>query len=162
MIVTMNVPRRPRIILAEDDAAPRELLAKVMRALGADVESSADGGRLLVAVASQYDTGHAPEDIDLIVTDIRMPVMSGLDVVEALRVAHWRTPIILMTAYATPAIHARATKLGATLLLKPLDLDVFEETVRELISPSGPGLMVAPDQSPPGIGPSRAIGHGPG
>jgi CheY-like chemotaxis protein len=131
----MDVVRRPRVILAEDDTAPRELLAKVMRALGADVESSADGGRLLVAVASRYDAGQAPEDIDLIVTDIRMPVMSGLDVVEALRVAHWRTPIILMTAYATPTIEARATKLGATLLLKPLDLDVFEGAVRALVWP---------------------------
>jgi CheY-like chemotaxis protein len=129
----MDVLRRPRIILAEDDVAPRELLAKVMRALGADVESSADGGRLLVAVASQYDAGHAPEDIDLIVTDIRMPVMSGLDVIEALRAARWQTPVLLMTAYETPEVRARAAKLGATLLIKPLDLDVFEETVRGLV-----------------------------
>jgi DNA-binding response OmpR family regulator len=133
MTVTIDVQRRPRIILAEDDAAPRELLAKVMRALGADVESSADGGRLLVAVASQYDEGHAPGDIDLIVTDIRMPVMSGLDVIEALRAARWQTPILLMTAYETPEVRARATKLGATLLIKPLDLDVFEATVRGLV-----------------------------
>ncbi len=138
MTMSMDVLRRPRIILAEDEASSRELLAKVMRALGAHVESSADGGRLLVAVATQYDAGHDPEDIDLIVTDIRMPVMSGLDVVEALRVAHWRTPIILMTAYATSAIYERAAKLGATLLLKPLDLDVFEETVRALCQRSTP------------------------
>jgi DNA-binding response OmpR family regulator len=132
MTATTDIVRRPRIILAEDDVAPRELLAKVMRALGADVEAAVDGGRFLVAIASQYNVGHAPEDIDLIVTDIRMPVVSGLDVVEGLRAAHWRTPVILMTAHATPAIHEKAAKLGATLLIKPLDLDVFEETVRAL------------------------------
>jgi DNA-binding response OmpR family regulator len=123
-----------RILLAEDDSASRSIVAKVLRQMGYDVIESADGGRLLVAITSQYRNEHRPEEIDLIVTDVNMPVCTGVDILKGLRAAHWRTPIILVTAFDTPVVREAAAMFGADVLLKPLDLDLFEETVRKALA----------------------------
>jgi CheY-like chemotaxis protein len=71
--------------------------------------------------------------LDLIVTDVNMPIMSGLDAFEGLRAAHWKTPVVIVTASDTPRVRQIAERYGAAVLLKPLDLDVFERTVRDLV-----------------------------
>lgn len=122
-----------RALLAEDDDSSRRVLAASLRAMGFDVNEAADGGRMLVAITSHYKDGRKPRDLDLIVTDVRMPVMSGLEAFKGLRAAHWTTPVIVLTAYETPEAREVVDRFGAVLLLKPLDLDVFETTVRELV-----------------------------
>jgi len=87
-----------------------------------------------VSVASQYNEDRTPDGVDLVVTDIRMPVCSGLDIFKGIRAAHWTAPVILMTAYASPEVEKAAQNLNATLLHKPLDLDAFEQKVLELLS----------------------------
>lgn len=126
--------RKPHVILAEDDGDLREVLAEVLSGMGADVEQVVDGGRFLVSVASQYDEGRTPRQVDLIVTDIRMPVCSGLDILDGIRAARWPTPVLIMTGLQTPTVRARAIKLGARLLIKPLDLEVFKNAVAELLA----------------------------
>lgn len=130
--------RKPHVILAEDDGDLREVLAEVLSEMGAEVESVVDGGRFLVSVASQYNEGRTPRQVDLIVTDIRMPVCSGLDILDGIRAARWTTPVIIMTGLQTPTVRARAIKLGAKLLIKPLDLDVFKSAVTELLALESP------------------------
>jgi DNA-binding response OmpR family regulator len=134
MRTTPGQRRRPHVILAEDDADLREVIAELLRDMGADVESAADGGRFLVSVASQYNEGRTPRQVDLIVTDIAMPVCSGLDILDGIRAARWTTPVIIMTGLQTPTVRARASKLGAKLLIKPLDLDTFRNAVIELLA----------------------------
>lgn len=133
-----------RVLLAEDDPSARCALAKSLREMGLDVIEVDDGGRMLVAVTAHYRGSLRPDDLHLVITDVRMPVMSGLDIFKGLRAAHWRTPVIVMTAHETKEVRDTVAMFGATLLLKPLDLDVFEATVRALLSrprtPSqGPG-----------------------
>lgn len=122
-----------RILLAEDDESSRRALARAFKLLGAEVIETADGGRLLVAITSQYKNGHTPAEIDLIVTDVRMPVMSGLDVFKGVRAAAWRTPVVIVTSYDTPEVRDVVGRLGAVLLLKPLDLDELEAVVQRLL-----------------------------
>lgn len=129
-----SLERKPHVLLAEDDKDLRDALIEVLGALGAEVEPVVDGGRFLVAIAARYDDGGAPSQVDLIVTDVRMPVCSGLDILDGIRAARWTTPVIVMTGLHTPNIRQRATKLGATLLLKPLDLAIFEATVLSLLA----------------------------
>ncbi|HSO36367.1 MAG TPA: response regulator [Labilithrix sp.] len=123
-----------RVLLAEDDASARTVIAKVLRALGLDVIETNDGGRLLVAITSHYKNGRSPDDLDLVITDVRMPVMSGLEIFKALRVAHWTLPVIVMTAYESPEVTDAVARYGATLLIKPLDLDVLERLVKRLLT----------------------------
>lgn len=136
----------PRILLAEDDASSRRALAVVLRDLGLDVQELTDGGRLLVTIGAQYKDVDTPDAFDVIVSDVRMPVVSGLDIFRVVRAAHWATPVLLMTAYPNAEVEDAAMKLGAKLLVKPFDLDVFERIVLQLVArrrpefrPSKPG-----------------------
>jgi CheY-like chemotaxis protein len=122
-----------RILLAEDDDEGREVIATALRLIGAEVDAVADGGRLLVAIAAQYRDGNVTSVPDLIVTDVVMPVCSGLAVLEALRAAHWTIPFIVIAGRDTPAVRSSVAKFRATLMLKPLDLIVLQETAQHLI-----------------------------
>ena len=155
MNTTPEAHRRPHVILAEDNADLRSILAEVLGELGTDVEVVADGGRFLVCIASQYDEGRTPSEVDLIITDISMPVCSGFDVLTALRAAGWKTPTIIMTGLVTEPVRARAQKLGATLLGKPLDLATFQSTVASLLLARPPESVRGPSSAG-----SRFVSHG--
>jgi len=110
------------------------MLAVALRDIGAEVEAVEDGGRFLVAIGSRYRDGSAVPPPDLIVTDVVMPVCSGLSVFEALRAAHWRTPVIVITGLDTPMVRSSAKKFGATLMFKPVDLLTFQRTALRLMA----------------------------
>ena len=123
-----------RVLLAEDDASARTIIAKVLRAMELDVIETDDGGRLLVAVTSYYKEGRSPDDLDLVITDVRMPVMSGLEIFKGLRAAHWTLPVIVMTAYESAEVRDAVSRYGAALLIKPLDLDELESVVARMLA----------------------------
>jgi two-component system nitrogen regulation response regulator GlnG len=132
--------RSVRVLIAEDDADAREALCLALRQTGAEVDAVADGGRLLVALASHYRPGSATPMPDLIVTDVIMPVCSGLSVFEALRAAHWSTPVIVISAIDSPTVRSSAASNGATFMLKPIDLGTFLRTAQRLIAAANPSL----------------------
>lgn len=123
----------PRILVAEDESELRELAAAALRECGYDVIEVGDGGRLLVCIASSYGQGGRDVACDLLVTDMRMPVCSGLAIVEGLRQAHWTIPVILMTAFGTRSIRARAKALDAVILDKPFGFHDLQTTVKRLL-----------------------------
>jgi two-component system response regulator HydG len=123
-----------RVLLAEDDADGLEALSTALRGVGFEVETVADGGRLLVALGAHYRPGSAGRPPDLIVTDVIMPVCSGLSIFEALRAAHWTTPVIVISAVDSPAVRSSTSFFGATFMRKPIDLDTFLRTAQRLIS----------------------------
>jgi DNA-binding response OmpR family regulator len=114
----------------------RQLVAESLRKDGYDVIEESDGGRLLVRVASVYSSHRPAEPFDLIVSDIRMPVCSGLQILKGLREARWTTPVILMTAFGDDETKERADKLGALLFDKPFRMDVLRLVVRGLLCDS--------------------------
>jgi CheY-like chemotaxis protein len=122
-----------RILLAEDDPDMRQLVADALRADGHEVVELTDGGRLLVDIASRLKAGGDGEALDLIVTDVRMPVCTGLQILEALRAANWHTPVILMTAFGDDATRRRAEALMAVLFDKPFDVDDLRTAVANLL-----------------------------
>lgn len=123
----------PRILLAEDDVEMRRLVTEALRKDGYEVRSVPDGGRLLVTLAHEIADGDGPELDDLVVSDIRMPVCSGLQILEQLRAAHVRLPFILMTAFGDAAARERAGTLGAVLFDKPFDIDDLRTAVASLL-----------------------------
>jgi CheY-like chemotaxis protein len=135
---TTELVRNMRVLVAEDDEDGRDSLVAALRQIGAEVVAVADGGRLLVAIATQYRDGNTSPAPDLIVTDVIMPVCSGLSLLEALRAAHWTIPIIVITGRDSPAVRASTELCGATLMLKPIDLLVFQQTVCRLVSEAKP------------------------
>jgi DNA-binding response OmpR family regulator len=110
-------------LLAEDDADLRALVAGALRADHVEVVEVKDGGRMLVELASAYAAGDVHEKYDLLVSDVRMPVCSGIQILESLRSARWNTPAILMTAFGDEPTRRRALGLGALFFPKPFDVD---------------------------------------
>jgi CheY-like chemotaxis protein len=122
--------RCKRVLLAEDDEDGRKVMAQVLTAMGLDVITTEDGGRMLVAIASHYKDGRTPDDVDLIITDVCMPVVSGLELFKGLRAAGWTTPVIVVTAHVTSDVQHAVARLDAVLLSKPLELGRFEDAVQ--------------------------------
>ena len=124
---------RLRILLAEDDDEMRRIVAEALRADGYEVVELIDGGRLLVDIARRLKSGTGANSMDLIVSDIRMPVCTGLQIVSALRDAHWHTPVILMTAFGDAATRKHAETLQAVLFDKPFDIDDLRKVVASML-----------------------------
>jgi CheY-like chemotaxis protein len=119
-----------RVVLAEDDTEVRLLLAHALRKDGHVVIEVASGHELidmLCVLALDPFEGGMP---DVVVSDIRMPGKSGLDVLEALHAVSWRTPFVLTTAFGDAATHARARAMGAFAVFdKPFDIDDLRTVV---------------------------------
>ena len=131
------MPSSARVLLAEDDSEMRSLIACALRLDGYDVLEAEDGGRLLVAITDAYTDGDGRDAFDLVISDVRMPVASGLAVLESLRKANWQTPVILMTAFGDDATRARAEALGAVLFDKPFDVDDLRTIALNLVQEKG-------------------------
>jgi len=88
------------------------------------VIEASDGTALLDRAGDTILNGHTLSNIDLIVSDIRMPGWSGLDVLAGLKHADVRIPMVLITAFGDDETHRQASHLGAVAVVdKPFDMD---------------------------------------
>jgi DNA-binding response OmpR family regulator len=121
--------RKSHILIAEDDEPLGELLASVI---------ALDGHEVTV-VPTADDMQRELRDVerahvfDVIITDIRMPGSSGLDVVESIRATGCAKPIIVMTAFPDDSVRVRAASLGTMLLAKPFALDAMCLAINDLL-----------------------------
>jgi CheY-like chemotaxis protein len=127
-------PWAARVLVADDDEAMRLLVTSTLEDEGYQVNEAISGSDLLRALDSIAVDAWPTDGVDLIVLDLRMPGMNGLDVVRRLQAAHWFTPTILMTAFAGPEVIAEAARLGVPVLSKPFGLDALTQTAGRLLS----------------------------
>lgn len=121
--------RRAQVLVAEDDPEMRALLASCLRRDGYSVIEVSDGAELLDRLGDCLALPYAASP-DLIVSDLRMPGASGMQVLAGLNSAGSRTPLVLITAFGDEETHRTANALGAAAVLdKPLDLDELRDTV---------------------------------
>jgi DNA-binding NtrC family response regulator len=112
-----------RILVVDDDQSSRELLARILTSAGHRVTALSDG-REAVAM---LDAGDPP---DLVVSDIRMAEMDGLQVIDAFRGRAPETPVILVTAFGNIDGALEAIRRGAAdYLSKPYDVDAIKLVV---------------------------------
>jgi DNA-binding response OmpR family regulator len=117
-----------KILIAEDDKEMRRLLQRALARDGHDVDVVGSGDELLHRLGTAELSRHRARP-DLVVSDVRMPGLSGLEVLSGLRDARWDTPMILMSAFGDPALEASARRLGAVLFHKPFDVDDLRTAV---------------------------------
>jgi len=121
--------RPPCVLIAEDDQALRELLAFALYRAGFSVASCNNGLRLLEMLENGIDDRSTA--VDIVITDLRMPAMTGLEVLQALFDRPERPPVICMTAFGDAKTHQTAIRYGATHTIdKPFDIDEMIELVR--------------------------------
>jgi CheY-like chemotaxis protein len=122
------------VVVAEDDTEMRALLAKVLSRDGYEIVEVRDGAEMLRYLEGLAGSGPGGALPDLIVSDIRMPGRTGLDLVAAMHDAHIELPVILITAFSDSATQQQAAALSATLLDKPLDLGELRRVVRDKLA----------------------------
>lgn len=105
-----------RVLLVEDEESLRITLSANLELEDFDVVEAADGQEALEALATQ--------SFDLILSDIRMPKLGGVDLLQQVKEKYPDTPVVLMTAYAQEAQIERAITEGVhAVLKKPFDFD---------------------------------------
>ena len=121
--------RTPHILVAEDDDDMRALLGQALRCSGYEVAELSDGLHLVACIASAE-----PGEFDAIVSDIRMPGVSGIEVLEGLKDFADAPPVILITAFGDRETHELAGRLGAAAVFdKPFDVDDLLAELRRIV-----------------------------
>ena len=124
----------PRVLLAEDDEEIRLALARALRHDGMEVIEARNGRELKDFVDHGWLRDGRRQVPDLIVSDLYMPEMSGLEVLAAVRQTSANTPVILITAYGDEATRAEARRLGVTAFFdKPFELTDLETAIVNLV-----------------------------
>jgi len=123
---------RPRVLLAEDDEDARTLVAGVLCSEGYEVVEANDGRELVDLVESAFwARSRRGGSVSLVLSDVRMPEFSGIDVLWILRATSWEVPVILMGTWEDDPSRVEAGELGANAFLrKPLDLEALRRVVR--------------------------------
>jgi len=115
------------VVLVEDDALVRKLLEKRLVAAGWRVTGLRDGRSLCEKLAA--------DPADLILMDIGLPHIDGLALVEAVRAQGIETPVMVLTAYELPHLHATVRSTGANeLVQKPYDTEDLLHRMARLLA----------------------------
>jgi DNA-binding response OmpR family regulator len=120
-----------RVLIADDDSAMRGMLEAALLRAGFDVETASDGSELLERLDASARDSRAPQ---LIVSDICMPGLTGLDVLTRVRNQFPTLPVLLITAFGDALTHRRAHALGAVEVIdKPFDLGLLCRRITDIL-----------------------------
>src|SRR5947209_10345567 len=119
-----STPKTPRVLIVDDDAGQRSLLDSFLKTQGFDTVPVASGERALEVLRGG--------DFNMMISDVRMPGISGLETLRRARQQHSVLPVLLVTAYADIREAVGAMRDGAVnYLAKPIDLDELLVSVRQ-------------------------------
>jgi two-component system response regulator RegA len=139
-----EAPAGRAALVVDDDDIFRNRLCRALTARGWEVIGAADGGSAL-ELASQSSP-------DLAVVDLRLPGMSGLDIVHRLRALDETTCIIMLTGYGSIATAIAATRLGANhYLSKPADADQIVNAFHKINEGAGDSAPESAAHSVPSL-----------
>lgn len=106
--------RRTRVLIVDDEPAIREVLEMILQSWGYDVRLASDG-----AEAKQLVESYDPE---IVISDVVMPQLSGLDLLRCLKTGNPSRPVLLVTAHASVDLAVESMKQGAQdFITKPMD-----------------------------------------
>jgi two-component system response regulator HydG len=115
-----------RVLVVDDEANARSGLEKLLRQEGYSVECAADGALALAAV------GETPPDV--VVTDLKMPRMDGMQLLAKMREQDFEIPVIVVTAFGDVSSAVTAMRAGAAdYLTKPVDFDALMLSIERVI-----------------------------
>jgi CheY-like chemotaxis protein len=122
-----------RVLVAEDDPELRTLIAERLRSVGCDVVEASNGERALDLLAASVNEPVAALRFELAILDVRMPGMSGLEVVYLSRLWEWPTKVLLVTAFPDAELVEECDRLGVPLLEKPFSLSSINKAAAAVL-----------------------------
>jgi two-component system, NtrC family, response regulator AtoC len=115
-----------RVLVVDDDAASRRLLEVRLRPLECDVATAGNGEQALIVIRKEVP--------DLVLLDLQMPKMGGIEVLRALRKDEINVPVIVITAHGSIETAVEAMREGAyDFITKPVDANHFDIVVRKAL-----------------------------
>lgn len=127
-----------RILVVDDELMMLDLLERFLGDQGYEVISARDGKQALDIFRAN--------SCDLIITDMRMPRMDGLQLLKAVKDADSRLPVVFISGFGEAETVVEALKAGAeNFLAKPLDLEHLKKVIEQIVSLAG----IKPKSSPP-------------
>src|SRR5918992_4696556 len=115
-----------RILIADDQEMMRDSLAATLAREGHEVTAAGDGAAAAQRLAAQR--------FDLLLTDLKMPRLTGIELLAEAKKLRPEMPVVLMTAFATVATAVEAMKLGAyDYIQKPFDGDEIRHLVERTL-----------------------------
>lgn len=121
-----RAPSAGRILIVDDEDALLRVLSRVLVSAGYDVVTAADGQRAIELLGSST--------FDAIVSDIDMPRLNGLQLLQAVRQGDFDVPVILMTGAPVLATAVKAVAFGALLYVtKPIDTDELQKALARAV-----------------------------
>lgn len=118
---------RPGILIVDDEAVIREGMRRILEADGYVVHTSASGYVAIEAIQGK--------SFDLVITDLKMPGMDGIEVLKAIKVLQPEVPVIIITGYSTVDTAVEAMKNGAfDYIAKPFTAEQISEKARNAIA----------------------------
>jgi DNA-binding NtrC family response regulator len=137
-------PSAPRILIVDDDPGQRSLLQTFLERHGHRLLVADSGAAALKVLAT------AP--VSLMISDVRMPGMTGLETLRRARQLHAQLPVLLVTAYADIRDAVGAMRDGAVnYLSKPIDLDELLRTIEQITGTHAPAAAPATPPLPTGV-----------
>ena len=131
-------PRSTSVLVIDDNKDLGENIAEILEDLGVDVHLATSAKQALACFDERIWS--------LVVTDVRMPGIDGLELLELIKQRSPGTPVLVMTGYADRDTVARAHHSGALAVVnKPLDLDAFLELVERVAEAENAILVVEDD-----------------
>jgi FixJ family two-component response regulator len=120
-----------KVLVVEDDDSLRAAIARLLRVAGFECTAYVSAEALLADAPG--------EDVVCLVSDLKLPGMSGLELLPELRTRGELAPFILITAYDEPGLSEKAARCGAAgFLVKPFSGTELLNTIKALTAPTGP------------------------
>jgi DNA-binding NtrC family response regulator len=147
----MTAPPRARVLVVDDDRAVGMVLSALLTQAGHATRFVASGAEALAALASG--------GVDVVISDVRMPGMDGMELLGEVQRKHRDVPVILLTAHGTVSLAVEAMKAGAAdFLTKPFDRDEVLFTVGKALRAAEPRAARPPEPAPAPSGDGPVIG----
>jgi two-component system, cell cycle sensor histidine kinase and response regulator CckA len=115
------------VLVVDDESAVRRIAARVLEREGYGVVEARDGMEALELIE------HDGTQVEVVVSDIVMPRLNGVELMQALSVSHPDLPVILMSGYATGALAELGIAAPCAILPKPFPSEQLLEEVRRCI-----------------------------
>jgi two-component system cell cycle sensor histidine kinase/response regulator CckA len=119
---------KPHVLVVDDEPAVRRFAARALEGEGYRVSTAKDGVEALELV------GTAPKPMGLVVTDVVMPRLGGVELLRTLAASHPALPIILMSGYATPQLADVGIAAPCAVLVKPFSVEALVDEVRRCLN----------------------------